>query len=129
VGDSDPNAEDLALLVSVASSVEPAFAASRPGLPKLRSIIMVQKPGPYPQDIATPGQARDLVRVIVEALRFARDQYQPRGCLHLFLAVPAGLAMMIGQMLNTFGDVQTYERVANDAVGRYLAAVRLRPSA
>ncbi|HTT79653.1 MAG TPA: SAVED domain-containing protein [Stellaceae bacterium] len=106
VGDGDPSADDLALPVSVASNVEPAFAASRPNLPKMRAIVVVHCVGAYPHDLATAGQARDLVRIIVEALRYARDQYQPRGTLHLFLAVPAGLAMLIGQMLNTFGPVQ-----------------------
>ncbi len=128
VGDGDPSADDLALLVSVASNVEPAFAASRPSLPKLRTTVIVHKEGAYPHDVETPGQARDLVRIIVEALRYTKDQYQPRGILHLFLAVPAGLAMMIGQMLNTFGTVQTYEHVPTDAVGRYLSAARLQPS-
>jgi hypothetical protein len=69
------------------------------------------------------------VRIIVEALRYARDQYQTRGTLHLFLAVPGGLAMLIGQMLNTFGTVQTYEHVPTDAIGRYVPAARLEPSA
>jgi hypothetical protein len=128
VGDANPSGDDVALLVSVASNVEPAFAASRPNLPTLRAVVVVNRPGVYPHDIATAGQARDLVRIIVEALRFARDQYQPRGTLHLFLAVPVGLAMMIGQMLNTFGPVQTYEHVPTDAVGRYLPAVRIEPA-
>ena len=121
--------DDLALLVSVASTVEPAFAAARPGLPLFRGLVVVTRPGGYPQDIETAGQAADLVRVIVEGLRQARDTLQPRGTVHLFLAVPAGLAMMIGQMLNTFGPVQTYEHVAIDAVGVYRPAALLEPSA
>jgi hypothetical protein len=123
-----PAGNDLALLVSVASAVEPAFAASRPRLPVLRGIVVVARSGNYPQDIETPGQAADIVRVIVEGLRQARDTLQPRGILHLFLAVPAGLAVMIGQMLNTFGPVQTYEHVPTDAVGMYQPAALLEPS-
>ena len=122
-------ADDLAVLVSVASAVEPAFAASRPDLPSFRGIVVVTRPGNYPHDIETPGQAADLARVIVEGLRKARAMLQPRGAVHLFLAVPAGLAMMIGQMLNTLGPVQTYEHVAIDAVGVYQPAVLLDPSA
>jgi hypothetical protein len=101
----NPAGDDLVLLVSVASNVEPAFAATRPQLHQLRGLVVVTKPGTYPHDLETAGQARDVVRVIVEGLRRARDVLQPRGALHLFLAVPAGLAMMIGQMLNTFGPV------------------------
>ena len=43
-------------------------------------------------------------------------------------AVPAGLAMLIGQMLNTFGTVQTYEHAPTDAVGRYVPATQLAPA-
>jgi hypothetical protein len=118
---------DLALLVSVASNVEPAFAASRPQLPAFRGIIAVTKPGHYPHDIKTPGEVVDIIRVIADALRQARDRFQPRGKIHLFLAVPAGLAMMLGQTLNTFGPVQTYEHIGSDAVGIYQPAALLKP--
>lgn len=121
-------ADDLALLVSVASNVEPAFAATRPVLPPLRGLVVVKPPDAYPHDIATAGQARDVVDIIIRALREARDLLQPRGTLHLFLAAPAGLAMMIGQMLNTHGPVQTYEHMATDAVGAYCPSVLLTPS-
>lgn len=127
--DADLSGNDLALLVSVTSNVEPAFAASRPLLSKFRALVVVEKPGVCPHDLATPGQARDVVRVVIEALRHARGVAQPRGTVHLFLAVPAGLAVMIGQMLNTFGPVQTYEHIPRDAVGVYEPAALLKPSA
>ncbi|MGH9553633.1 MAG: SAVED domain-containing protein, partial [Terriglobales bacterium] len=129
VSPGDPNADDLALLVSVTSLVDPAFAASRPALPRFRGLVAVTKPGDYPHDIATAGEAADVLHMIVEGLRKARADLQPRGTVHLFLAVPAGLAMMIGQMLNTFGPIQTYEHLAMDAVGAYQPAARLMPSA
>jgi hypothetical protein len=122
-------ADDLALLVSVASNVEPAFAASRPHLPTFRGMVVVTTSGGYPHDIETAGMAVDIVRVIAEGLRQARDTLQPRGTVHLFLAVPAGLAVMIGQTLNTFGLIQTYEHVGTDAVGEYRPAALLAPSA
>jgi hypothetical protein len=125
---NNPAGADLALLVSVTSNVEPAFAATRPQLHQLRGFVTVAKPGNYPHDLETAGQARDVVRVIVEGLCRARDALQPRGTLHLFLAVPAGLAMLIGQMLNTFGPVQTYEHVSPGNVGRYEPAALLEPS-
>jgi hypothetical protein len=129
VRSGDVSADDLALLVSVASNVEPAFAASRARLPAFRGMLVVTRPGSYPHDIETPGKAVDIVRVIAEGLREARDTLQPRGTVHLFLAVPAGLAVMIGQTLNTFGPIQTYEHVGIDAVGVYQPAALLAPSA
>jgi SMODS-associated and fused to various effectors sensor domain len=88
---------------------------------------VVTKPGNYPHDIKRPGEAVDIIRVISQALRQARDGFQPRGKIHLFLAVPAGLAMMLGQTLNTFGQIQTYEHVGTDAVGIYQPAALLKP--
>jgi hypothetical protein len=129
VSSGNVSGDDLALLVSVASNVEPAFAASRPHLPAFRGLVVVTKAGAYPHDIDTPGKAVDIVRIISQSLRQARDTLQPRGAVHLFLAVPAGLAVMIGQTLNTFGPVQTYEHVGTDAVGVYQPAVLLAPSA
>ena len=41
---------------------------------------------------------------------------------------PAGLAVMIGQTLNTFGPVQTYEHLGTDAVGVSQPAAVLNPS-
>ncbi len=129
VRNGNVSGNDLALLVSVASNVEPAFAASRLQLPVFRGMVVVTKPGNYPHDIDKPGQAVDIVGLIGEGLRQARDSLQPRGTIHLFLAVPAGLAVMIGQTLNTFGSIQTYEHVGTDAVGVYQPAAVLSPSA
>jgi transposase len=40
----------------------------------------------------------------------------------------AGLAILIGQLLNTFGSVQTYEHVTVDGSGQYRPAALLRPN-
>ena len=45
------------------------------------------------------------------------------------MAVPVGLAMLIGQLLNTFGEIQTYEHLPINGVGRYREAVLITPSA
>ena len=125
--DGNVSADDLALLVSVASNVEPAFTASRPKLPAFRGLVVITKSGNYPHEIKRPGEAVDIIRVISQALRQARDSFQPRDKIHLFLAVPAGLAMMLGQTLNTFGQIQTYEHVGTEAVGIYQPAALLKP--
>ncbi len=125
---ADTAGDDIAVLVSIASTVEPAFAASRPTLPRFRAILHV-KPMSYPHDLSTPGQASDVAALVVEGLRRARDDFQARGTVHLFVALPVGLAFLIGQSLNTAGPVQTYEHLATDAVGRYQPAVLLHPGA
>jgi len=125
---ANPSADDVAVLLSIASNVEPAFGASRSGLPQFRAILHVRRDGPFPQDVATPGEASDIVALVVEGLRRARDQYQARGTVHLFPAAPVGLAFLIGQSLNTAGPIQTYEHVPVDAVGVYQPAARLMPA-
>jgi hypothetical protein len=42
-------------------------------------------------------------------MRRARETHSAYGQIHLFVATPAGIAFMAGQLLNTFGEVQTYE--------------------
>lgn len=123
----DPKARDIAVLVSVADNVEPVFAACQPSLPAFRAIVHVAKSGPLPFLIRSPGQATDIALTIQDAMRTARREYGNVGTVHLFMAVPAGLAMLTGQLLNTFGLVQTYEHVGNDGSGCYRPAALLRP--
>jgi hypothetical protein len=125
---ANPSADDVAVLLSIASNVEPAFGASRSGLPQFRAILHVKRDGAFPQDVATPSEASDIGALVVEGLRRARDQYQARGTVHLFLAAPVGLAFLIGQLLNTAGPIQTYEHIPVDAVGVYQPAARLIPA-
>jgi len=125
----DPAAKDLAVLVSVAANVAFAFAASKRDLPHFRAITAITKEGYPPHDILTPGQAVDVAYVVVEGIRRARDEYRPIDVIHLFMAVPVGLAMMIGQLLNTLGPVQTYEHIPTDATGCYQKAALVKPSA
>lgn len=125
----DIAAKDLAVLVSVAENVEPTFSQTPKGtLPAFRAITRICHPGQRRFDITSAGQAADIAATVVEAIRVARESYRPMGTVHLFMAVPVGLAMLIGQGLNTFGDVQTYEHIPTDGVGIYRAAAKLLPS-
>ena len=91
-------AEDLAVLVLVNVDVAAAVAATG-DLPKCR-----KQTG---SEIVSPSQAVGVANLVVDAARAARSQYQVTGSVHLFMAVPAGLAMLIGQLLNTLGNVRT----------------------
>ena len=73
-------------------------------------------------------QAVDIAMTVAEAIRDARRGFRPLSVVHLFMAVPIGLAVLIGQSLNTLGPVQTYEHVSIDGTGIYRAAARLTPS-
>jgi len=124
----DPNARDIAVLVSVADNTEPLFAVYQSNLPPLRALVHVAKAGAYPHLISSPGQAADIALVVQEGMRTARREFGNIGMVHLFMAVPAGLAVLIGQLLNTFGTVQTYEHLTADGSGNYLPAALLRPN-
>jgi len=123
----DPSARDIALLVSVADNVEPVFTTCQKDLPPLRALVHVAQPGPLPYLIRSPGQASDIAICIQDAMRTARREYGNVGTIHLFMAVPSGLAVLTGQLLNTFGLVQTYEHVGIDGSGCYKPAALLRP--
>lgn len=123
----DAGARDIAILVSVGDNTEPVFAGYQKNLPPLRALVHVMKQGAYPHIISSPGEAADVAFVVQDCLRTARRDYGNVGTVHLFMAAPAGLAMLIGQLLNTFGPVQTYEHLTIDGSGQYQPAALLRP--
>jgi len=124
--DRDIMARDIAVLVSVAANAEPAFEATLDNLPPLRGIVRIAKAGGDKHVLENAAQARDVAEVVIDGIRRARNRYRQVGCVHLFMSVPVGLAMMIGQLLNTLGLVQTYEYIAMD--GQYSPALLLYPA-
>ena len=125
--DGSVDATDLAVLVSVNNDVSQAVAASSDEAGPFRAYVHIkQAESPLGAMLDTPGQATDLARKTVAAVREIRIEYRITGRIHLFAAVPAGLAMLVGQLLNTIGPVQTYEHIPTDATGRYKTAALLR---
>jgi hypothetical protein len=124
----ETSGRDIAVLVSIADNAEPVFAAYQKNLPALRALVHITRPGAYPHIIRTPGEATDVALAVQDGMRTARREYGNIGNAHLFMAAPAGLAMLIGQLLNTFGSVQTYEHVTVDGSGEYRPAALLRPN-
>ena len=125
----DISGRDLAVLVSVVEDVEPAFSqTAKHTLPAFRAVARIFHPEHKRFDITSPGKAADIAATVIEAIRTARASYRPMGTVHLFMAAPVGLAMLIGQGLNTFGDVQTYEHIPTDGVGCYRPAAKVTPS-
>jgi len=126
--DDRVDGEALAVLVSLTSDVEPAYGVSKRDLPSFRCVVRVRPQGAefrrFP--IENPGQAIDIVERTIEEIRRARELYRPAS-IHLFGAIPVGLAVLLGQRLNTLGPVHTYEHVEDDTVGTYCPEVLLRP--
>jgi len=124
---ADATAADLAVLVSITDDVERPFGAVLRELPSLRATVHVTA-RMLPLSIASSGQAAALVRMVRDAVRRARRDYGATGTVHLFMAVPVGVAVLLGQLLNTLCAVQTYDFRPGDA-SPYTAAVRIEPSA
>ena len=123
---ADVAGDDLAVLVSVNTDVTEAVSASRNRLPPFRAYVHI-KPNDdlHGARLQTSGQAVDVALRTIENVRKARHSYSVRGRVHLFMAVPAGLAMLVGQLLNTLGQVQTYEHIPQGATGHYVPAALL----
>jgi hypothetical protein len=124
--------EDLAVLVSVDNRVGPAFTRSKEHLGiNFRAISEIFNPS-LPtnvtrHEINSPGEAADIAFIVRQAIITARNQYSEIKRAHLFMAVPVGLAMMIGQLLNTCGMIQTYEFHADNHECPYQPVVLLNP--
>ncbi len=125
-----PGVADLAILISTTQDVENAFAATRTALAlPLAATVHVRH-----RDIASAAgairidaasAASTAYRVQAE-IRAARTTYRAAGSIHLFINAPAGLAMMVGQLLNTLGPVVVYE-FEQTAAPPYRAEVTLQP--
>ena len=117
---------NLAVMVSVNNDVSSAVAASANTTGPMRAYIHIKRDdSAQSATLESPGQASDLVHRVIDEVRKARLEYAINGRIHLFAAVPAGLTMMIGQLLNTLGPVQTYEHIPSDVIGRYQPAALL----
>jgi hypothetical protein len=99
------NGTDLVLALSItadiASDVRTMLPVIRP-----RAIVTAEL---SPTQSLSVGQAAYVARSTVAAIRASRAENHVTGRLHIFASAPVGLAVMIGQLLNTFRSVQTYE--------------------
>jgi SMODS-associated and fused to various effectors sensor domain len=120
----DPGGEALAVLVSVAHDAALAFGATS-GLPRMRASIEVAASARGGGGRLSPGGARRLAADVAATIRRARTELLGVRDIHLFVAAPVGLALMLGQLLNAVGPVVVYEHVDSDAVGFYRPEVRL----
>jgi hypothetical protein len=130
--DGHAAARDLAVLVSVNHNVIPAFQAST-NPADFRGTIHTQPPQPDNHrftegDFTHPGEPTHLAHAIRAELLSTRSRYGQLGDIHLYIAAPAGLAFLLGQLLNTLGPIHTYELASPDTTGHYQPAVTLTPS-
>jgi hypothetical protein len=117
----DVDSDQLAVVVSVNHDVEQAIRATI-GLPAFRGIVRVRPTDNGTIDIVDGGEAVDIAVRLIEAIKASRSDWRDIKGTHLFIAAPAGLAIMLGQLLNGLGPVQTYEHIQDDGIGHYAPA-------
>jgi hypothetical protein len=115
--------KDLAIAISLTNDVTAAIAATA-GLPEFRARVTVGMSDSGERVIQNSNEAERLARAVIAATRKARTTYDAVGDIHVFIAGPLGLAVLLGRMLNTFGRVRTYEFLSDEFGPRYaLAAI------
>ena len=124
--------EQLAVLISIIAGpkeTETDLALSRPALPKFRGIVQIASASGTPLVVNSPGEAANIACQIRDAIRDATSvRFKPIQTIHLFIAAPVALAVLIGQWLNTLPEVQVYEHVRGASPGPYQPAVKLDPA-
>lgn len=123
--------EDLLLAISVNAVVDPAAVeyVKEAGLSLRATISLGLQDGPLQRGQSiTSQQGLKIAREAVSAVRSLKDKLQmKRANLHLFLACPLALAVLIGQDLNTFGECFLYEHFS-DRQPSYERVHSFRPS-
>jgi hypothetical protein len=117
----DIASQDLALLVSITDDVRPSFDRSSVVVASVRAVIDVRLETFCHR--LTGGQAGYIVRKAIAALRAARTRYRAMGTVHLFIAGPVGIGVLLAEELNTFSSITTYEFCPSEAVPYIAAAV------
>lgn len=123
------SSEDMAVLVSINHDAEEALRESAGEVPDFRGYVRLRGRGGGEATLRSPGEATDAAMSLVEAIKAARTRWRGIRRIHLFIAGPAGFAVLVGQLLNGLGPVQTYEHVPDDAIGHYRRAALLHPGA
>ena len=128
---NDPASEDLVLAVSINAEIRRAVAEylDHEGWSPRATIWLGFPNGSLQQgETITVQQGLKIARDAIDAVRDLKDNLRlPRANLHLFLACPLGLAVLIGQHLNTFGECVVYEHFP-DRTPCYSAVHRFKPS-
>lgn len=101
------SASDLAVLISITDSVQPEVANTKSKLPEFNSILELN-PEDGPGVRLNPGEAIDAAKVIRDRIRETLNERPNITKIHLFMAVPTGLAFLLGQQTNTLLPIQTY---------------------
>ena len=110
---NDLSSEDLVLAVSVNADIGRAVAEyldDQGWSPRATICVGLARGCLQQGEAINAKQGLKIARDAIDAIRSLKDTLRlPRANLHLFLACPLGLAVLIGQHLNTLGECVVYE--------------------
>ena len=127
----DPGSEDILLAMSISADIQAAVAEfiNSSDLRPRASIHATLETGPVPQGTALSPQ--DGLSIVLQAVQSVRDMKENIGLqrvrLHLFLACPLAMAVLLGQKLNTISTCVLYEHHA-DKEPSYVQVHTFNPS-
>jgi len=128
----DPASNQIVLAMGVNASIESASAdyLRETGLKPRVCLYAEPEGGPLRQGQSLSStEGLSLALQAVDALRDAKDKLRMKTAeVHLFLACPVAMAMLIGQKLNTFAMCHLYEH-APDRSPAYVKVHAFNPSA
>ena len=131
VSTGEPSSEDLVLAVGLSADIEQATveALRSIGVACRAYVHCAPKSGSYtPGRVLVPEDGVGFVLAAIDKVRNVReDLAMARANLHLFLACPLAMAVLIGQKLNTFSACNLYEHDP-DARPSYKRVHTFRPS-
>jgi hypothetical protein len=117
----DPG-EDVLVLLGVTSNGSGAAKAFFEAQGFSAAVYAEPTTGTGLHAVGSEGDAVALAECAKELIRSARREYGARRT-HLVLFAPLGLAVFLGQILSSVGEVVSYERTSNDS---YAPAVSIR---
>ena len=127
----NPSSEDLTLAIGLSADIERATveALRSLGVECRAYLHCAPESGSYsPGRVLTPEEGVGFVLSAINKVRDLREELDmARANLHLFLACPLAMAVLIGQKLNTFSDCHLYEHDPN-ARPSYKLVHTFRPS-
>lgn len=105
--EKDVSASDLAVLVNISDEVRNEFGRTKSRLPNFNGVLDLSLTEERRTHLSPP-QAAHAAEVFKEAVRDALNHPWKTSTIHLFMAIPAGLAFLFGQQSNTLPPLQTY---------------------
>lgn len=104
---NDVTGSNLCVMLSVTNDVGPAVDQTK-DLPDFGGVLDISVGRDIEVEPLEPSEAVDFAQTFRRQTQSALNDLNNINKLHIYMALPCGLAFLCGQMTNTFPDIQTY---------------------